>query len=534
MKTLEKCCHLFLLGCLASFPLGPQKVFAQSSESESGSVQPAQAETIVVRGRRSFEDRFNSTASTVNVSRQDIEAMGANTIGDILRQLPGLQVTSNGNGGLEIRMRGMGPEGTRILVDGAAVSSSRQNVQLPLDELPADMIERIEIVRSPTAEYEGAAGGTINVVMRGAQLKPETHLWLSTQHVWGRNALTGFVSQTGPLSAPKEAAPKKIPNGGSTEKDGSVTAASGTAEPESARWSYLISLTGGPRNLGNEVRRDTSIRSSTPSTESLSELARSRYSSWTLSPRLTGRISSSDTVVIRSILTGFEHPGFISSTGGGTSGAVPTAAQTYSSQLNERRSAQIALDWTRRFSEMKLDSTVSYEHSTGNYRFDREATTSLAGQTSINSASFNDDRREQVALIKSKLTGASGASIWSFGGEANQHRFSVESTSVADAVTTELGLNSTIRSAALWAQNEFPIDTLKSTVNVGLRGQSYVIDVDSADGPLENRQFYWQPTVNLRAQTRARHAAPLESGAGNPNPQGLGIDQPKYSQRSGQ
>ena len=507
MKTTSALKRKLLIGGSICLVLVPDWVGAQQSATETDAAQPGQAETIVIRGRRSFDDRFNSTASAVNVTRQDIEATGANTIGDILRQLPGLQVTSNGNGGLEIRMRGMGPESTRILVDGVAVSSSRQNVQLPLDELPADMIERIEIVRSPTAEYEGAAGGTVNIVMRGAQPKRETHLWLTNQHVWGRDALVGYFSQTGPLggarpersaserrTSEKSASEKTLSEKGSSEKNFEAV----STEP--ARWSYLVSLTGGPRNLGNDVRRDTSTSSAVPLVNSLSEVSRTRFNSWTLTPRLTGRLSATDQLVIRSLFTGFDQTGLVGSRGNGLQGTEAIVDQTVSPNEYDRRAAQIALDWTHRFSGKKLDTTLSYEHSSSNYRFDRESTSTLAGQTSSRSASFHDDRREHVTLLNSKLTGANGTSIWTMGTELHQHRFSVVSTSRADGQENELGLNASIRRAALWAQNEFPIDPIKSTLNLGLRAQSYWIEVDSASGPLENQQFYWQPSINLRSR----------------------------------
>ena len=494
------------LAALLAMALGHDCARAQAGAEESNAAQPGQAETVVVRGRRSFEDRFNSTASTVTVNRQDIEAMGANTIADILRQLPGVQVTTNGNGGLEIRMRGMGAESTRILVDGAAVNSSRQNVQLPFDELPADMIERIEVVRAPTAEFEGAAGGTINVVMRGAQAKRETYLWLTDQHVWGRDAGVIFSSQTGPLGAapPVNSANEPVNGAVNEAANGSTNPATKQSASEaikdSSRWSYLISLTGGPRNLGNDVKRDSSVNSATPESQHLSEVSRTRFNSWTLTPRMTGRLSATDQVVIRSWFSSFDQLGFINSSGTGSSFGQATTSTTSSPQLYDRKAAQVAADWTHRFKNVKLDSSASYEHSVSNYRFDRDSTTTLAGQPSQRSASFHDDRREHVVQLNSKLTGVAGTSIWTVGGEWHQHRFSVASSNLSDGVTSDLGLNASILRSALWAQNEIPIDALKSTLNLGLRAQAYEIEVDSSVGLPVNRQFYWQPTLNARTR----------------------------------
>ena len=131
---------------LVSLPAGGL-LLATGAAAQSGteeSTQPTQLDEINVIGRREFDDRFMSNATRLTISRRDIEAMGANSIGDILRQTPGLQVTTTANGGIEIRMRGMGPESTRILIDGIPASANNRTSQLPLDDLPADLIERIE------------------------------------------------------------------------------------------------------------------------------------------------------------------------------------------------------------------------------------------------------------------------------------------------------------------------------------------------------------------------------------------------------
>ncbi len=181
---------------------------SQPGPGEQGS-GPTQLDEVNVTARCEFENRFNSTGARVTIGRRDIEVMGANTIGDILRQTPGLQVTTTANGGLEVRMRGMGAENTRVMIDGVAVSTSNRTSQLPLDELPTDLIERVEVIRAPTAEFQGAVGGTLNIVLRAASAKRETYIWLSDQYVWGHNAAQMFFRRPARSVRPRLANPPR-------------------------------------------------------------------------------------------------------------------------------------------------------------------------------------------------------------------------------------------------------------------------------------------------------------------------------------
>jgi len=108
--------------------------------------------------------RRASTASKIVIGREEIERYGDSTIGEVLKRLPGVTTGGRPGRGGDIRMRGMGGGYTQILVNG-----ERMPPGFSLDELPPDQIERIEVMRAPTAEYGArAVAGTINVVLREA------------------------------------------------------------------------------------------------------------------------------------------------------------------------------------------------------------------------------------------------------------------------------------------------------------------------------------------------------------------------------
>ena len=124
--------------CLAS--AAGSSSWAQGTPEGTGGATPS-LDGVTVTARRSLEQRFFAAGSLVVVDRSDIEQMGAFSVADVLRQLPGVQVTPSADGSVEIRMRGMERGATQLLIDGQRVGGKR--TQLPIDQLPPELIERL-------------------------------------------------------------------------------------------------------------------------------------------------------------------------------------------------------------------------------------------------------------------------------------------------------------------------------------------------------------------------------------------------------
>ena len=128
---------------------------------------PAPGEALApveITGNRGgdIDERRRSTAAKIVVGREEIEKFGDQTLGDVLRRLPGVTIGGTPGRGGPIRMRGLGNGYTQILLDGERVPPG-----FSLDSIPPDQIERIEILRAPTAETGARAiAGTINIVTR--------------------------------------------------------------------------------------------------------------------------------------------------------------------------------------------------------------------------------------------------------------------------------------------------------------------------------------------------------------------------------
>ncbi|MFN7726554.1 MAG: TonB-dependent receptor plug domain-containing protein [Rubrivivax sp.] len=117
----------------------------------------------ITGGRQNDTDtRRQSTAAKIVVGREEIEKFGDSTLGEVLRRLPGVTTPGAPGRGGPPRMRGLGNGYTQMLVDG-----QRMPPGFSLESLTPDQIERIEILRAPTAETGARAiAGTINIVTR--------------------------------------------------------------------------------------------------------------------------------------------------------------------------------------------------------------------------------------------------------------------------------------------------------------------------------------------------------------------------------
>jgi iron complex outermembrane receptor protein len=132
-------------------------------------------------GQNSTEERRQSTASKIIVGRDEIERFGDATVGEILRRLPGVTMGGAPGRGGRPAMRGMA-NFTQLLVDGQRVPPG-----FSIDSINPEQIERIEILRAPTAETgTRAIAGTINIVTREGFVRRLNELVLNFGHENGR------------------------------------------------------------------------------------------------------------------------------------------------------------------------------------------------------------------------------------------------------------------------------------------------------------------------------------------------------------
>ena len=147
----------------------PAPAAAASAPASAAPPAPATLKRVEINATRATDNqlRRDSTAAKIVVGRDEIERFGDSNVGDLLKRLPGVTVQGRPGRGGAIRMRGLGNGYTQILLDGERVAPG-----FSIDSLAPEQIERIEILRAPTAETGARAiAGTINIITREGYTK---------------------------------------------------------------------------------------------------------------------------------------------------------------------------------------------------------------------------------------------------------------------------------------------------------------------------------------------------------------------------
>lgn len=127
---------------------------------------------IVVQGEIGFRNRSEETVPTLVYDTDYFQRFEPLTAGDALKRVPSVTFLSDVIESDGARLRGLDPGYTQILINGDKVPGSNVDRSFFLDRIPAELISRVEIVRSSSARRTGdAVAGTLNIVLRdGYQL----------------------------------------------------------------------------------------------------------------------------------------------------------------------------------------------------------------------------------------------------------------------------------------------------------------------------------------------------------------------------
>lgn len=124
---------------------------------------------IVITGTKTHRRRTNSPVIVNVINSQTMSNVQACTLSDGLKFQAGLRVETNCQtcNYTQLRMNGMGGAYTQILINGRPVFSPLTGLY-GLEQIPTNMIERLEIVRGGGSSLYGssAIGGTVNVITK--------------------------------------------------------------------------------------------------------------------------------------------------------------------------------------------------------------------------------------------------------------------------------------------------------------------------------------------------------------------------------
>ena len=138
--------------------------------------QEAEDDVIVVDADKIEQKIDESVEQKKTITGEDIRKSGSKTVGEALKTLPDVAVSTAtaGNANESVTMQGLGNGYVKIMIDGVSVSTDISG-STPIFQIPVENIERIEVIKGADSVLYGsdAMGGVINIVTKREQTDSE-------------------------------------------------------------------------------------------------------------------------------------------------------------------------------------------------------------------------------------------------------------------------------------------------------------------------------------------------------------------------
>jgi TonB-dependent receptor len=141
---------------------------------------PSASEEVIVTA-----EMAQGEAEAINIERtadnivqvlpsQVINSLPNTNVADAVGRLPSVTLERDEGEGKYVQIRGTEPRLSNLTIDGVNVPSPESNVRnIKMDIIPADLVDRIEVNKTLSANQDGdAIGGSVNLVTREATDRP--------------------------------------------------------------------------------------------------------------------------------------------------------------------------------------------------------------------------------------------------------------------------------------------------------------------------------------------------------------------------
>ncbi|MDK9723741.1 MAG: TonB-dependent receptor [Sterolibacteriaceae bacterium MAG5] len=454
-------------------------------------------ETSVTARADAQELRRQASAATIVFGREDLEAMDADSVGELLRKLPGTGLFADLEGGAGKRGRGKGPDRhmPQILVDGQPLPGGDKSPATAL-RLPVELIERIEIIRNGTAEFPSSGpGGTINLVLRDVPPSASAGLRAGLGSLDGRT-VTRFEGLRGDRN----------------EDFGWLVAGAYGSRPSVGR-------------RDGDIQRFTAGARSAWTTEAVTERGRDHHLS--LTPRLTRTLAPGQQLVLSPMLNLTEDDResltrkmAYADPAAGT--GLAASGEDAERDRSRRAGGRLGVEWRHaRPGVADLSLRLMLQAERENKERDRREYNAAGALAATRAETERRDEREAGLMFKGKWP-VGEAHLLTLGAEAKRKTGTDEKTVVANGVLQAAGADASQRQAenrhVLWAQDEWQL-TDNHVLTPGLRWQALGGRITDGLGVTSNRSHssidpslhgLWQatPAWNLRASVARSEKAP--------------------------
>ena len=127
-------------------------------------------EKLSVTANRFQEPTSSILAPMTIVDREQIERWQSNSVLDVLRRMPGIDVVQSGGIGQmsSVFVRGSESRHVLVLIDGVRTNQAGISGSYDMSQLPLALVQRIEYIRGPRSAVYGsdAIGGVINFITK--------------------------------------------------------------------------------------------------------------------------------------------------------------------------------------------------------------------------------------------------------------------------------------------------------------------------------------------------------------------------------
>ncbi len=159
--------HFKIKALVAALALCNLTAYAEDDAKETTKKDIEVSDKIVVYGEIGYRNRSDELAPTLEYSQEYFQRFEPLTAGDALKRVPSVTFLSDVLESDGARMRGLSPAYTKVLINGEEVPGAGADRSFFVDRIPAELIERVEIIRSSSANRSAdAIAGTLNIVLR--------------------------------------------------------------------------------------------------------------------------------------------------------------------------------------------------------------------------------------------------------------------------------------------------------------------------------------------------------------------------------
>ncbi|MFT6578120.1 MAG: outer membrane receptor protein involved in Fe transport [Zhongshania sp.] len=183
---------LSTIASAVALALGSHGAIAQDQNQTSA------VESVQVLAKRVVKRNHVNSASPKLVYDADFfQRFEPISVGDMLKRVPGVTFNSDVGEYDLPRLRGLDSRYTQVLINGRRLPGEENSGAIAVDRIPAEMVEKIEIIRSPSSDISSQGiGGTLNIILKDGA-RHEGGIWRVGVVNMEENRGSGFVGMSG-------------------------------------------------------------------------------------------------------------------------------------------------------------------------------------------------------------------------------------------------------------------------------------------------------------------------------------------------